>query len=185
MVGKAEPAGAGAQCHIAGGQDVRVPEDAHGDVVGGPLADAPDGDEPVVLGHRVVGIVQVEVAGGQLFADGDDVVGPRAWADQHLPAALCDPCGGGEEGGQAFGASDEGRAEGCGEPRQLRPGGRDRDLLAHQSPQQHLVGVHRAGEPDAGGGGDSSSKGGLASDGLVDADRVGVQVEQPANPPDQ
>ena len=76
-------------------------------------------------------------------------------------------------------------APGRGQLDERGPGGGDGDLLPDHGPDQQLLRVHRTRHPDAGCGSDAGGQPGIGLQRAVDGDRVGVEIQQPADPAEQ
>ena len=173
--------GAGAGGDVARAQDVGVAEDPPPHVVRGPRTDAATGEEPRALLGRVVAGTERERAVGERRGGVDDRPDARARPAEHLGAALGDHRRVREE--------DRGllpRLDPVAERRRESPlegaGGGDADLLADHRPEEHLGSVDRAGDADAGDLGHHGCELRMPREGLVDGERIGVQVEQPPHP---
>jgi len=175
----------GADAEIGGGERVRPPESAHREVLRGPRADAGQLLEARQRLLDVAGLIERERAFREGTRDGAEAARAGAGKAHRGDAGFTrarERLGAREEPRERREWRRDARAEARREAARERPRAADGDLLAEDGAHRSLEPIPGARHAEAGAARDERPKGPIAGEVPRDGDRIGVQIEERAQP---
>ncbi len=185
VVREAERRGGPTHPEVVREQHVRVAERAERDVAGRPRTDPGESSEPAERGFAVDARVEHERPVGERRRERADGSPTRRGHRQARIGRTRDPRRLREQVGQAAARRSKRRSRGQRQAPGDRAGGDDRDLLSEHRPDRELRTVDRPGRPAPRRRADQPPEHRVAAQHVIDRDRVGVEVEQPAHARDR